>query len=93
MRVADITEKIAFVEGYADLGDSGAVGVLDKLLNARGLIGRKEPSEVRAAAALALGRIGTPDARKSLEVSSRDDDAVVRSAVSRALRGNREADR
>jgi HEAT repeat protein len=89
MRLADITEKIAFFEAYADLGDAGAVGVLDKLLNARGLIGRKEPSEVRAAAALALGRIGTPDARKSLEASSRDDDAVVRSAVGRALRGNR----
>jgi hypothetical protein len=91
MRLADITEKIAFFEGYADLGDTGAVGVLDKLLNARGLIGRKEPSEVRAAAALALGRIGTPDARKALEVSARDDDAVVRSAVGRALRGTREA--
>jgi HEAT repeat protein len=69
------------------------VGVLDKLLNARGLIGRKEPSEVRAAAALALGRIGSLDARKSLEASSRDDDAVVRSAVNRALRGNRDAER
>jgi HEAT repeat protein len=93
MRAADITEKIAFFEGYAALGDSDAVPVLDKLLNGRGLLGRREPPEVRAAAALALGRVGTQDAARALEGSALDDDAVVRSAVKRALRGERETER
>jgi hypothetical protein len=86
MRLADITEKIAFFEGYAVLGEQETVPVLDKLLNGRTLLGRREPPEVRAAAALALGKVGSADANRSLETAIRDDDAVVRSAVNRALR-------
>jgi HEAT repeat protein len=91
MRSADITEKIAFFEGYAELGDREAVTILDKLLNGKGLLGRREPGEVRAAAALALGKIGTPDAMRALENATRDDDAIVRSAVNRAVRDERDA--
>jgi hypothetical protein len=93
MRDADITEKIAFFEGYAQLGDPEAVDVLDKLLNGRTLLGRREPPEVRAAAALALGKVGTPDANRALESAARDDDAVVRSAANRALRGGGDTER
>ena len=93
MREADITEKIAFFEGYALVGDPETVAVLDKLLNGRSLIGRREPSEVRAAAALGLGKVGTPDASQALESAIRDEDAVVRSAVNRALREWRNPER
>jgi hypothetical protein len=93
IREADITEKIAFFEGYALVGDPETVAVLDKLLNGRSLIGRREPSEVRAAAALGLGKVGTPDASRALESAIRDEDAVVRSAVNRALREWRNPER
>jgi hypothetical protein len=86
IRSADITEKIAFFEGYGELGDPEAVGLLDKLLNGKGLLGRRESAEVRAAAALALGKVGSPDARRALDTAKADEDAVVRSAVNRALR-------
>ena len=87
IREADITEKIAFFEAYGLLGGEEAVKVLDKLLNGRSLLRRKEPSELRAAAALALGRSGRPSARRSLEKADGDSEPVVRSAVNRALKG------
>jgi hypothetical protein len=86
IRSADITEKIAFFEGYGELGDPDAVALLDKLLNGKGLLGRRESAEIRAASALALGKVGSPDARRALDSARSDEDAVVRSAVNRALR-------
>jgi hypothetical protein len=86
IRTADITEKIAFFEGYGELGDPEAVTLLDKLLNGKGLLGRRESAEVRAAAALALGKVGSAEARRALDAAKADEDAVVRSAVNRALR-------
>jgi HEAT repeat protein len=38
---------------------------------------------------MALGKIGTPSARQSLEKAASDKEALVRNAVSRALRGER----
>jgi HEAT repeat protein len=90
--VADLTEKIAFFESYGELGDEKAVGILDKLLNGRGLLGRKEAAEIRACAALALGKVGNAQARAALEQATVDEDAVVRSAVNRALRGAAEGE-
>jgi HEAT repeat protein len=86
VRAADVTEKIAFFEGYGELGDPEAVALLDKLLNGKGLLGRREPPELRAAAALGLGKVGTPEAREALARAARDEDPVVRSAVNRASR-------
>ena len=91
IRAVDITEKIAFFEGYGELGDPEAVGLLDKLLNGKGLLGRREPGEIRAAAALGLSKVGTPEALKALESAVSDEDPVVRSAVNRALREATEA--
>jgi hypothetical protein len=93
IRAADITEKIAFFEGYGELGDPEAVSLLDKLLNGKGLLGRRESAEVRAASALALGKLGSAEARRALETARADEDAVVRSAVNRALRDASEAAR
>lgn len=86
MRRADLTEKIAFFDSYGRLGDEDAVGFLGKILNGRGFLGRKESADMRACAALALGRVGSPEGRSVLEVAQGDDDPVVRNAVSRALR-------
>ena len=86
LRAADITEKVAFFESYGDVADEGAVPLLSKLLNGRGLLGRREPAEMRAAAALALGRIDSPEAERALLVAREESDPVIRSAVNRALR-------
>jgi hypothetical protein len=87
IRNADISEKIAFFESYGELAGDAAHELMDKLLNGKGFLGRKEPPEIRACAALALGKIGTEQARRSLQAASGEEDAVVRSAVNRALRG------
>ena len=39
-----------------------------------------------ACAAMALGKIRTPEAREILQLAAEDKDLVVRNAVSRALR-------
>jgi hypothetical protein len=87
IRAADITEKVAVFEAYGMTAHGDGVGLLENLLNKKGgLLGKKESTEVRAAAALGLGRIATPDARSALERATQDEDPVVRSNVNRALR-------
>jgi len=86
LRQGDLSEKIAFFESYGALGDPGAVELLGGLLNGRGFLGRKEPPEIRACAALALGKVGSPEALQSLERARGEADPVIRSAVNRALR-------
>lgn len=86
IRQADITEKVAFFEAYGMVAGERAVEVLDKLLNGKGFLGRREPSEIRAAAALALGKIPGPQSQAALSRAAQEEDAVVRSAVNRALR-------
>jgi len=85
IRQADRLEKITFFEAYGRLGDPRAVEVLDGYLNGKGFLGRREGSEIRASAALGLGRVGSREAQAALRKAERDDDAVVRSAVTRAL--------
>jgi HEAT repeat protein len=63
------------------------VSYLDGLLNGKGFLGRREDPEVRACAALALGRIGSPGALESLRAATAEKDVVVRNAVNRAMRG------
>lgn len=87
IRDADLTEKMAFFELYGALCGEGGVGHLDGLLNGKGFLGRREDPEVRACAALALGRIGTPAAVTALRSAAAEKDVVVRNAVNRALRG------
>jgi HEAT repeat protein len=91
IRNADISEKIAYFESYGELAGDAALELMDKLLNGKGFLGRKEPPEIRACAALALGKIGTDPARRSLQAATGEEDAVVRSAVNRALRGEESA--
>lgn len=86
VREADITEKLAFFEAYAAVAGVDAVPLLDRLLNGKGVLGRRQPPELRACAATALGRIESPAARAALQQAAQDADIIVRSAVQRALR-------
>jgi len=86
IRSADISEKLAFFEAYGMVAGEEAVGTLDKLLNGKSFLGKREPPEIRAAAALALGKVPGAEARASLNKAAREEDPVVRSAVNRALR-------
>ncbi len=86
IRSADISEKVAVFEAYGLSAQDDGVGLLDELLNRKGLLGKRESTEMRAAAALGLGRIASAEARAALERAARDEDPVVRSNVNRALR-------
>ena len=87
VRAADLGEKMALFEAFGGLCGDAGVGELDGILNARGLLGAKEPPEMRACAARALGLIGTRAATAALQKAADAKDVVVRSAVARALRG------
>ena len=91
IRQADLNEKIAVFESYGVLGGSGAVDALSEILNKKGFLGRREPSEIRASAARALGKAGLPGSQEALRAAQKDGDAVVRTAVRQALQGVEEA--
>ena len=84
---ADRTERIAIFELYGAICGDAGIAFLDGLLSSKGgLFARKEDPELRACAAIALGKIGTAAARTTLERAVGEKDVIVRSAVSRALR-------
>ncbi len=90
LRSADLSEQIAFFESFGLVGQEASVPYLARLLNGRGFLGRREAAELRACAALGLGKVGLPEAHQALEEAVREEDPVVRSAVNRALRGGGE---
>jgi len=87
IREADLTEKMAFFEAFGTLAGDGGVEYLDSVLNGKGFLGRREEPELRACAAIALGRISGAKATDVLRKASSEKDVVVRNAVNRALRG------
>jgi HEAT repeat protein len=87
IRDADLTEKMAVFEAYGSLCGEPGVVALDAMLNGKSMFGRREDAELRACAAVALGRIGTAEARASLQKAANEKDVIVRNAVGRALRG------
>jgi HEAT repeat protein len=86
LKEMDLTEKMAFFEAYSSIAGAAALKTLSSILLDRGLLKMKEPPEVRACAALALGRLKVPEAREALQRAAEDKELVVRNAVSRALR-------
>lgn len=86
MKDMDLTEKMAFFEAYSAIAGASALKPLSSILLDRGLLRMKQPPEIRACAAVALGRLKTADARDVLQRAAEDKDLVVRNAVSRALR-------
>jgi HEAT repeat protein len=87
LREADLTEKMAFFEAYGSLAAAAGVAFLDGLLNGKRFLGKREDSDLRACAAMALGKIGTRDATDALQRAQGDKDVLVRNAVNRAMRG------
>ncbi|HEU4680988.1 MAG TPA: HEAT repeat domain-containing protein [Gemmatimonadales bacterium] len=82
----DLTEKMAFFEAYGSIAGANGLKALTSILLERGLLKMKEPPEIRACAAMALGRIKTAEARDVLQRAADDKELVVRNAVNRALR-------
>ena len=87
IRQADLTEKMAFFEAYGAMCGDAGVPFLHGLLHGKSLFGRREDPELRACAAMALGRVASKKAQESLQRAAGEKDIVVRNAVSRALRG------
>jgi hypothetical protein len=86
-RAIDLTEKMAFFDAYGAIAGTAGLKALSTILFQRGLLKMKESPETRACAAVALGRIKTPEARDLLQRAVDDKELVVRNAVNRALRG------
>jgi HEAT repeat protein len=82
----DLTEKMAFFEAYGAIAGAAGLKALSGVLLPRGMLKLKEPPETRACAAMALGKIRSPEARELLQKVLEDKDLVVRNAASRALR-------
>lgn len=87
LRESNLTEKMAFFEAFGLLCGDAGIALLDPLLNAKGFMGKKDDAEMRACAAMALGKINSPKAMDSLNRAAGEKDVVVRNAVSRAIRG------
>lgn len=81
-------EKSAFFDAYAMLAGDKSVSFLEGILSPKGFIIRREDPLTRAAAATALGKLGTPRAVEVLQRASNDKEIVVRTAAARALRGS-----
>ena len=86
LRESNLTEKMAFFEAFGLLCGDAGVPLLDSLLNAKGFMGKKDDPEIRACAAMALGKINTVKAADSLNRAAGEKDVIVRNAVSRAIR-------
>jgi HEAT repeat protein len=82
----DLTEKMAFFEAYGSIAGVNGLKALSSILLQRGLLKMKERPEIRACAAMALGRIKSAEARDVLQRAADDKELVVRNAVNRALR-------
>ncbi len=89
-RDIDFSERRAFFEAYALILEEGAVKALAEILRPRGFLQRKRNPEQRMCAALALGRITSPDAQAVLESVATDRDRQVRNAAAAALKAFKE---
>ena len=88
LRDSNLGEKMAFFEAYGLLCGDAGITLLDGILHAKGFMGgKRDDSEFRACAAMALGKISTPKAMDSLNKAAGEKDVIVRNAVSRAIRG------
>jgi hypothetical protein len=85
VRDADLTEKIAFFEAFGSVATPESVAMLDRMLNGKRLFAKQSP-EIRACAAMALGRVGTAAAREVLQRAVTETNPMVRNAVTKALR-------
>jgi HEAT repeat protein len=87
LRESNLSEKMAFFEAYGLLSGDGGIALLDGILHAKGFMGKRDDSEFRACAAMALGKINSSKSAESLNRATGEKDVIVRNAVSRAIRG------
>jgi hypothetical protein len=87
LRESNLTEKMAFFEAFGLLSGDAGITLLDGILHAKGFMGKRDDSEFRACAAMALGKINSPKAMDCLNRATGEKDVIVRNAVSRAIRG------
>jgi hypothetical protein len=86
---ADLSERTAFFEAYGLLAGQAGIDTLRGMLVVKGgLLKKKVDPQIRACAAMALGKIGSPEARDILNEASSDKEPLVRTAVNRALKEN-----
>lgn len=85
VRDADLTEKIAFFEAFGAVANAESVAMLDRMLNGKKLFSKSSP-ELRACAAMALGKVGSPASKAALQQAMQDKEPMVRNAVMKALR-------
>ncbi len=87
LRSADLSEKTTFFEAYGLLVGPPGIEHLTAMLETKGFLRRKEDPQVRACSAMALGKIGTPDAKAALKAAlSGEKDPLVRNAINKAMR-------
>ena len=80
---------MAFFEAFGLMCGDGGIALLDGILHAKGFMGgKRDDSEFRACAAVALGKVGSPKATEVLNKAASEKDVIVRNAVSRAIRGS-----
>ncbi|GMR13196.1 MAG: hypothetical protein BMS9Abin29_1398 [Gemmatimonadota bacterium] len=85
LEAKDLSEKRAIFETYGVLGGAGCVDSLASLLIGKGFTRRCSDTDIRACAAMALGKVGGREARVVLKKAGSDKDPLVRTAVSGAL--------
>ncbi len=86
LRGADLAQKKPFFEAYGLFVGNAGIPRLYEMLQGRGMFRRKDDPETRACAAMALGKIGTPEAKAALEKVAGVKDRMVRNAVGNAIR-------
>ena len=86
LKAADLTEKTVFFEAFGVLAGESGLSTLEPMLRTKGFMRRKKDPQTRACVAIALGKIGTPQAKKILNGAAGDKDPLVRNAVTKALR-------
>ncbi len=86
LRDADLTEKTVFFEAYGALAGPAGIATLEPMLRARGFMRRKVDPQIRACAAMALGKIASPEVKVILKAAAADKAPLVRNAVNKALR-------
>ena len=77
LRGADLSEKMAVFEAYGLLAGAAGVENLAPMLLGKGFMKRKEDPETRACAAMALGKIATPDVKEILQNAQSDKEPLV----------------
>jgi HEAT repeat protein len=86
LKGADLIEKKARFEAFGLLVGPPGIEKLVAMLRPKGFLKRKADGEMRACAAMALGKIATPEVRAFLEEAKDDRDPLVRNAIQQALR-------